>query len=190
MGRKESRSKFLSLVLRHKPETIGITLDSNGWANTDELIRNISINDKDFNMKVLEDIVRTDNKMRYSFNEDKTKIRANQGHSLTVDVELEIATPPDILFHGTHHAALLSISQHGLKKMDRMHVHLSDNYATAIRVASRRNDPVVLRIDATKMVEDGYKFYISKNRVWLIESVPVKYIIPTKSIFKGKWGTP
>ena len=131
MSRKDSRSKFLSLILRHKPETIGITLDSNGWADVSELLRKIAIKDPDFNMAVLEGIVRTDSKSRYSFNEDMTKIRANQGHSINVDVELKPTIPPDILYHGTSIDSVSSIIKHGLMKMGRLHVHLSDNYAHA-----------------------------------------------------------
>ena len=177
MSKKESRSKFLSLILRHKPETIGISLDDNGWADVNQLLSNIAIKDKDFNFKVLEDIVRTDGKKRYSFNDDKTKIRANQGHSIKVDVELKLATPPDILFHGTGSRAIDSIHKQGLKKINRLHVHLSDNYDTAVKVGSRHGIPVVIKIDAAKMLQDGYKFYISENGVWLVDNVPSKYFI-------------
>lgn len=180
MSKKENRSKFLSLILRHKPETIGISLDSNGWADVNELITKISLEDKDFNMEVLEDIVKTDSKMRYSFNEDKTKIRANQGHSIKVNVELKSPTPPSILFHGTSNKSLPDIMNSGLKKMSRLYVHLSDNYDTAFKVGKRHSGalpPVVLKIDAARMVADDYKFYISENGVWLIDHVPSKYII-------------
>lgn len=185
MSRKDSRSKFLSLILRHKPETIGITLDSNGWANVNELLRRIALGDPDFNMSVLIDIVKTDSKGRYSFNEDMTMIRANQGHSINVDVQLKVETPPDILYHGTSVNSVSSIIKHGLMKMGRLHVHLSDNYDTAIKVGSRHGSPVVLTIHASRMVEDGYKFYISENGVWLTDSVPPQYLIagpiPTKN---------
>lgn len=180
MSRKDSRSKFLSLILRHRPDTIGITLDSNGWANVNELLRRIAIGDPDFTMTVLMDIVRTDSKNRYSFNEDMTMIRANQGHSINVDVELKRATPPDILYHGTSMDSLSSIIRDGLKKMSRLYVHLSDNYDTAIKVGARHGSPVVLTIHASKMVEDGYKFYISENGVWLTDSVLPQYLIPMK----------
>ena len=176
MSRKDSRSRFLSLILRHKPETIGITLDSNGWADVNELLRRIAIGDSDFTMSVLEDIVKTDSKMRYSFNEDKTKIRANQGHSVNVDVELKVATPPDILYHGTCRDHISSIMTYGVMKMGRLHVHLTDNYDTAIKVGSRYGSPVVLRIHTSKMVEDGYKFYKSENGVWLVDYVPQQYL--------------
>jgi len=174
-------SKFISLILRHKPETIGITLNDNGWANVDDLINGIN---KSTNKKVncvtlaiLEDIVNSDNKNRYSFNNDKTFIRANQGHSIKVNVDLKEVTPPKILYHGTAEKYINSIRANGLKAMNRLYVHLSDNKQTAITVGSRHGIPIILEIDSTKMFEDGYKFYISENNVWLTNNVPQNYII-------------
>jgi putative RNA 2'-phosphotransferase len=167
-------SKYLCLILRHKPETIGITLDEHGWANVNDLIEGIN-QQCYFDMTTLEKIVATDNKQRYSFNEDKTKIRANQGHSVDVDVELEEVNPPEYLFHGTGRKYIDSIMKDGLVPKSRLYVHLSDNYNTAINVGMRHGEPVVLCIYAGDMYRDEYKFYRSKNGVWLVKHVPVEY---------------
>lgn len=151
-------------------------MDKNGLANINELIKNISKKDPYFDKDILFDIVQTDNKKRYLFNEDKTKIRANQGHSMNVDVELKEAIPPDTLYHGTSNLFINSIKDKGLLKRNRLYVHLSDNYNVAINVDKRHGDPIVLYIDAKQMVKDGYKFYLSKNLVWLVEFVPFKHI--------------
>lgn len=127
-------SRYLSLILRHKPEVIGITLDEHGWANVEELIAGIS-KTQPLDMELLDKIVQTDNKQRYSFNEDKTLIRANQGHSIPVDVELQRVTPPEILFHGTGEKYTDSIDQIGLIPNSRLYVHLSGDEATAVTVA-------------------------------------------------------
>ena len=174
MNLKET-SKFLSLILRHKPEVIGISLDEHGWANVDELIRGIS-KTREFNMDMLEEIVRTDNKQRYSFNADKTLIRANQGHSIPVDVELEVVEPPEILWHGTGRKYVSSIEKMGLIPKKRLYVHISDNKETAYQVGQRHGEAVIYKVLAGKMQEDGYTFYRSKNGVWLTEKVPVKYL--------------
>lgn len=168
-------SKLIALVLRHKPEKIGITLDEHGWANVDDLIEGIK-KTRPFDMATLEVIVATDNKMRYSFNEDKTKIRANQGHSIPVDVELEEAIPPDILYHGTGMKFVESIDKKGLIPKTRLYVHLSSNVDTAIKVGSRHGEPVVYSVKSRQMHRDGYKFYLSKNGVWLTKTVPVEYL--------------
>ena len=140
-------SKFLSLILRHKPETIEIKLDEHGWADVSELISGIS-KTRPFDMKMLEEIVRTDNKQRYSFNEDKTLIRANQGHSIPVDVELEKKTPPEFLYHGTGEKFVSSIDKEGLLSKSRLYVHLSKDIDTAVKVGSRHGKPVVYRVAA------------------------------------------
>ncbi len=176
MSKKDSTSKFLSLILRHKPETIGIKLDVNGWAYVDELIKQMSKRDVSFDMKVLEDIVTTDDKKRYSFNEDKTKIRANQGHSVKVNVSLKEMIPPNTLYHGTATRFMNSIKEKGILPGSRLYVHLSDDYKTAIKVGKRHGEPTVLLIDTKRMREDGYKFYLSENNVWLVEEVPFKYV--------------
>lgn len=166
-------SKYISLILRHKPEEAGISLDKNGWAKIDELIKGVSRKYKDFNMDILEEIVATDEKHRYSFNEDHTLIRANQGHSVKVDVELEQRKPPEFLYHGTGEKYRDSIDNIGLIPKSRLHVHLSDNMLTAVEVGGRHGDPVVYRVHAKEMYKNGFAFYLSKNGVWLTERVPV-----------------
>lgn len=164
-------SKYISLILRHKPETIGITLDEHGWANVDELIQGVHIS-----LEKLEEIVKTDNKQRYSFNEDHTKIRANQGHSIQVDVELEEKLPPSILYHGTATKYQESIEQSGLIPKSRLYVHLSKDIDTAKIVGSRHGKVIVYEVDCAKMIEDGCVFYLSKNGVWLTKEVKFKYL--------------
>ena len=171
----QDTSKFISLILRHKPETIGITLDEHGWANVDELIEGIS-KTHEINREILEEIVRTDNKQRYSFNEDKTLIRANQGHSIPVDVELEEVEPPKYLYHGTGEKFRESIDAEGLKPKSRLYVHLSEDIETATKVGSRHGKPVVYRVFAGWMHKNGFRFYKSVNGVWLTKDVPTKYI--------------
>ena len=168
-------SKFLSLILRHKPETIGIKLDEHGWADVSELISGIS-KTRPFDMKMLEEIVRTDNKQRYSFNENKTLIRANQGHSIPVDVELEKKTPPEFLYHGTGEKFVSSIDKEGLLSKSRLYVHLSKDTETAVKVGSRHGKPVVYRVAAGKMADKGYEFILSVNGVWLVKAVPAEYL--------------
>lgn len=168
--------KFLSLILRHNPETIGIKLDENGWAKVSELL--VGINNKGYkiDMPMLEEIVETNNKKRYSFNDDKTRIRANQGHSIDVDVELRAAVPPDVLYHGTADRFCNDIKKQGLQKQNRNHVHLSADKVTAVAVGTRHGRPVVLSINAKAMYKAGYVFYISENGIWLTADVPPQFI--------------
>lgn len=175
MKKLDKLSVFISLVLRHKPEAAGITLDEHGWANVEELLRGINETGRKINMEILENIVATDNKQRYSFNEDKTLIRANQGHSIPVDVGLKEQNPPEILYHGTATRFLNSILNDGLRPMSRLYVHLSKDIETAWKVGKRHGDPVILKINSRDMYKDGYKFYLSENGVWLIEKVDAKY---------------
>ena len=168
-------SKFLSLILRHKPETIEIKLDEHGWADVSELISGIS-KTRPFDMKMLEEIVRTDSKQRYSFNKDKTLIRANQGHSISVDVELEKKTPPEFLYHGTGEKFVSSIDKEGLLSKSRLYVHLSKDTDTAVKVGSRHGKPVVYRVTAGKMADEGFEFFLSVNGVWLTKAVPAEYL--------------
>lgn len=172
---KKETSKYISLILRHKPEVIGINIDEHGWANVSELIEGVG-RTHPLNMEVLEDIVATDEKQRYSFNEDKSLIRANQGHSIPVDVELEQVTPPEILWHGTGEKYVESIKQAGLMPKSRLYVHLSQEYDTAVNVGKRHGKPVVFKVRAKEMAQDGYLFYRSVNGVWLTKEVPVKYL--------------
>lgn len=173
---KKSISKFLSLILRHSPQTVQIQLDENGWANVDELITKCAKQKHIFTFKELEEVVATNDKKRFIFNEDKTKIRANQGHSIAIDLALQPQTPPDYLYHGTVSKFLNDIKKDGLLKMSRQHVHLSAEKETAIKVGSRRGLPVILIVQSSKMHQDGYSFYLSENGVWLTDHIPSNYI--------------
>ncbi|MDO5118248.1 MAG: RNA 2'-phosphotransferase [Eggerthellaceae bacterium] len=178
MGGNEAyvrESRFLSLVLRHKPEEAGISLDEHGWADVEELIKGIAARRR-FTREMLEEIVATDSKNRYSFNDDHTRIRANQGHSVNVDVELEPKDPPAMLYHGTAQKYLDPILEQGLLPKSRLYVHLSPDEETAVKVGSRHGSPIVLRVDAGAMHEDGFEFFLSKNGVWLTKQVPLQYL--------------
>lgn len=168
-------SKYISLILRHKPEAIGITLDEHGWANVNDLIKGINKTYK-LDIEILEEIVATDDKQRYAFNEDKTLIRANQGHSVDVDVELKEVEPPEYLWHGTGTKYVESIRNDGLVPKSRLYVHLSENYITAQQVGARHGNPYVFFVRSGDMHRDGYKFYKSANDVWLTKSVPIEYL--------------
>lgn len=176
MVQLDKMGRFISFILRHHPETIGISLDEYGWANVDELLSGINNSGRTVDMELLEEIVRTDQKQRYSFNEDKTLIRANQGHSISVDVELEEMQPPQVLYHGTASRFLDAIMQEGLKPMSRLYVHLSKDIETAKVVGARHGAPIILKINTSQMQEDGMKFYLSKNGIWLTKNIPTKYI--------------
>lgn len=168
-------SRFLSLILRHHPEKIGITLDAHGWAAVKDLLSGMS-KTYPIDMETLEEIVETDNKQRYSFNGDKTLIRANQGHSIDVDVELLKKEPPKILYHGTGKKYVSSIDKNGLISKSRLFVHLSADETTAITVGSRHGEPVLYKVMADEMYLNGYEFYLSINGVWLTKSVPLQYL--------------
>lgn len=172
---QENLSKYLALILRHKPEVIGITLDEHGWANVRELINGIN-KTQHFTMGMLEKIVAEDSKQRYSFNKEKTLIRANQGHSIQVDVELKECTPPDILFHGTGTKYCKSIDREGLIPKSRLYVHLSEDIDTALSVGGRHGDPVIYKVLAGDMYAAGHKFHKSVNGVWLVKDVPVEFL--------------
>ena len=173
----KSTSKFISLILRHKPEVIGITLDEHGWADVQALIDGINrAGGHALDKELLEEIVRTDKKQRYSFNEDHTLIRANQGHSVPVDAELQEKIPPDILWHGTGEKYVSSIDEQGLLPKSRLYVHLSSDMETARKVGSRHGKPVIYEIDCRRMAGDGYRFFLSANRVWLTKEVPALYL--------------
>lgn len=165
-------SRYLSLILRHKPEVAGVSLDKHGWAKVSELLPAMKID-----MDTLEKIVKTDEKMRYSFNSDKSKLRANQGHSIDVDVELEeLVDIPEVLYHGTGWKSVDSIMRTGLEKRTRKYVHLSGDRETALKVGARHGKPVVLAIDTQSMANNGFKIYKSANGVYLTDNVPVQYI--------------
>ncbi len=173
---KTRLSKFIALILRHKPEEIGITLDEHGWASVPLLISGINKSGYEIDMSILEEIVDEDEKQRYSFNSDKTKIRANQGHSVNVDVELKECEPPEQLFHGTGEKFAAAIRKEGLKSKSRLYVHLSNNKETAEKVGSRHGKPHVFFVHSGKMYRAGYKFYLSENGVWLTKYVPPEFL--------------
>ena len=166
----------MSLVLRHKPETIGIKLDPNGWADVDELLAGINAKGIKIDFELLEDVVLTNDKQRFTFDETCSRIRANQGHSVEVDLELTPLAPPELLFHGTVAPSIPGILANGLQKMNRQHVHLSKDLDTAVIVGKRRGNPLILQIAAGKMHADGHTFYRSQNGVWLCDFVPPHYL--------------
>ena len=175
MSNKET-SKYISLILRHKPQTIGITLDEHGWADVKELIKGVN-KTHPLTMEILEQIVAEDEKQRYSFNEDRTLIRANQGHSVQVDVELEEKTPPDALYHGTGEKFVAAIDKEGLIPKSRLYVHLSKDVETAKNVGARHGKPVIYEVKSGEMSKAGIKFYQSVNGVWLVKAVPLEYLV-------------
>ena len=174
-NKQNKTSKFISLILRHNPGIIGITLDEHGWADVDELIAGVS-KTHELNAEILSQIVENDNKQRYSFSPDKKLIRANQGHSIPVDVELEEREPPEILYHGTGTKSQESINAQGLLPMSRLYVHLSGDKDTAYKVGQRHGKPVIYQVKSGAMFRDGHKFFLSANKVWLCKFVPVKYL--------------
>lgn len=176
MNGTDKLSVFISLVLRHKPEAAHITLDEHGWADVEELLKGICDTGRKIDMDILEEIVAADKKQRYSFNQDKTLIRANQGHSIPVDVELKEQEPPEFLYHGTATRFLNDIMKEGLKPMSRLYVHLSKDIETAMKVGKRHGTPVILKIHSGDMYRAGYKYYLSENGVWLTKKVDVKYL--------------
>ncbi|WP_433957786.1 RNA 2'-phosphotransferase [Cytobacillus horneckiae] len=177
MSNHNKLSVFISLILRHKPEVINIKLDEFGYANVDQLINGIFKSGKHIDRNILQEIVEQDKKKRYSFNETKTLIRANQGHSINVNVPLEKKAPPEYLFHGTAEKSINSISQQGINKMNRLYVHLSDNEETAYHVGKRHGKVIILKIATKRMFDEGYEFLLSENGVWLVDVVPTQYIV-------------
>jgi len=171
------RSKYLSLILRHRPDKVGITLDDAGWVNVDTLLKAMKAKgDAGWSREILEEVVRNNDKKRFLISEDGKRIRASQGHSIDINLGYETVEPPTELFHGTVKSSLDSIWDNGLQKMKRHHVHLSTDTDTAKKVGSRRGNPIVLVIDSAQMYDDGYVFYLSDNEVWLTDHVPSQYI--------------
>lgn len=162
----------MSLVLRHRPESIGLTLTPEGWANVSELIARMQEKGTAIDFATIQTIVDTNDKKRFAFNEDKTMIRASQGHSIDVDLGLEEKLPPDTLYHGTAARLADKILREGLQKQQRHHVHLSTDTGTAKAVGSRHGQPIVFAVDAKAMAAAGLKFYVSDNGVWLTGEVP------------------
>jgi putative RNA 2'-phosphotransferase len=169
-------SKYLSLHLRHRPEALGLTLEPGGWVSVDTLIRAAASKGFAFSRDELDRVMADNDKQRFAFDDDRTRIRANQGHSVEVDLELQPTAPPKILYHGTGEKTVPTIVREGLRKMRRHHVHLSSNPDTARTVGARHGRPVVFDIDAARMARDGHTFYRSENGVWLVEQVPSEYL--------------
>ena len=178
---RKSVSKFFSLILRHRPEQIGLTLDKNGWADIDELLAKANLHNRTglcITREVLMEIVATNDKKRFTVSEDGSRIRAAQGHSTQqVQIEHQAAEPPAVLYHGTAEKHLPSIRGQGLHGVSRHYVHLSADEETAVKVGARHGKPVVLRIDTAVMTAASHKFYLADNGVWLTESVPPQYIV-------------
>ena len=170
------KSKYLSKHLRHSPEGIGLTLAEGGWVSVDDLLGACARNRFALSRAELDELVEKNSKQRFSFDETRTRIRANQGHSVEVDLQLSPAMPPDVLYHGTGHGSVETILRDGLLKMNRHHVHLSVDVETATKVGARHGRPVVLTVDAKAMSAAGHLFYVSDNGVWLVETVPSAFL--------------
>jgi putative RNA 2'-phosphotransferase len=174
--RTVKRSKFLSLILRHQPETVGIVLDPAGWVDVAVLLDALAAHGRPMRRSELDQVVAENDKKRFAFDDGGTRIRASQGHSVSVDLGYTDAEPPPLLFHGTHPSVLDAIRREGLRPMQRHDVHLSPVRETAARVGARRGRPVVLTVDATRMSADGHRFRVSANGVWLTDAVPPQYL--------------
>lgn len=173
----QTSSKFLSYILRHNPGEIGLHLDGNGWANVSELISKCN-KEKDYSLDIhkLNDLVKNNDKQRFIFNKDKTKIRANQGHSIKIDLGLNPVKPPDLLYHGTAEKHYHNIRKNGILKMKRNHVHLSSTTKVAKEIGKRHGKPIILKINAKEMYQNDINFYLSENRVWLTFNISPQYI--------------
>jgi putative RNA 2'-phosphotransferase len=183
MTKKHQRtSRFLSLVLRHDPAVIGLQLDPQGWASVDDLLAALKDHRKPLTLSELKSIVSGNNKRRFHFSEDGTRIRAAQGHSIEVDLQFNEQTPPDLLFHGTATRFMNLIEREGINKMSRQHVHLSADIRTAHSSGRRHEKSVILEVAAALMQTHGFKFFLSQNGVWLTESVPPDYLARRFSI--------
>jgi len=169
-------SKLLSLVLRHRPERLGLTLDSHGWVDVDTLLAAAAAHDVQLDRETFDRVVRENDKRRFELGDDGRRVRASQGHSVPVDLGLPPVVPPPVLYHGTAARAVDAIRREGIRRGRRTHVHLSADEATARSVGQRHGAPVVLRIDAGRMHRDGHTFVRAANGVWLVEAVPPDYI--------------
>ncbi|KAF0178481.1 MAG: putative RNA 2'-phosphotransferase [Limisphaerales bacterium] len=169
-------SKFLSLVLRHQPEQVGITLDRAGWVEIEALLAALNQHGCQLDREGLDALVRASDKQRFALSVDGLRIRASQGHSVSVDLQYEPQPPPELLYHGTPARFVDAIRRQGLLKLQRHHVHLSAEEATAVRVGQRRGTAVVLTIRTGEMRRSGHTFYRSANGVWLVDHVPPQFI--------------
>jgi putative RNA 2'-phosphotransferase len=169
-------SKFLSYVLRHQPQSIGLTLGEGGWVSVESLLEACARHGKSLDLATLERVVRENSKQRFAFSPDRASIRASQGHSVDVELGYSAATPPAVLYHGTVERFLPAIHRQGLQRGERHHVHLSADKTVAASVGQRRGKPVVLEVDAAAMVGDGHAFFRSDNGVWLTHEVPARFL--------------
>ena len=169
-------SKFLSLVLRHQPETIGIELDPNGWADVETLLQKSNSNEIKLDKEILIHIVETNSKKRFAFNHTFDRIRASQGHSVEIELGYTSQKPPKILYHGTGEKSVQSILDTGLQKQSRQQVHLSADIETAVKVGQRHGKPFVFKVLAEQMFNDNFEFFVSDNDIWLTDNVPTKYL--------------
>ena len=169
-------SRFLSLILRHKPEEIGISLDANGWADVDAVLNGVNRSGRRIDHEILEHIVASDEKGRYVFSDDGKRIRACQGHSVAIDMQFTPVQPPEFLYHGTASRFSEQIANDGLQPQSRQYVHLSSDRETAVHVGSRHGKPVVYVVLAQQMSQAGFPFYCSENKVWLTTHVPFEYL--------------
>jgi len=177
MSKKDiSKSKFLSIVLRHEPEAVGVTLDEHGWIEVELLLMALVAKGKTLSRPELDQLVCESDKQRFAFSEEGLRIRANQGHSVKVDLELAPKFPPELLYHGTPGKFVDSIMKIGLLKGERHHVHLSPDIQTATKVGERRGLPIILEIKSEDMHRAGHLFYVSANGVWLVDTVPPAFI--------------
>lgn len=181
----KERSRLLSRILRHKPQSVGIELDEQGWVAVDVLLKALQNSKFTMDRAVLDEVVAKNDKQRFSYSADGTKIRANQGHSVKVSLGLVPQTPPDVLYHGTAQASLESIYKTGLSPQKRHHVHLSPDIPTAIKVGKRHGKVAVLAVDAKAMSDLGYVFYVSDNGVWLTDAVPAQYLTRLMDLGNG-----
>ena len=175
-GNYKHISKFMSLVLRHKPELVGITLDANGWTDLATLISRLNEHGTTVDLDTMMHIIETNPKKRFALNDTRDKIRASQGHSVNVDLGYTPQIPPGILYHGTGQKAVESILATGLHKSGRQHVHLSLDIATAVQVGQRQGKPAIFKVMASAMHAQGHLFYLSENGVWLADHVPVSFL--------------
>lgn len=171
-----SVSKYLSRHLRHQPDRIGITPDAAGWVDVDELLAACARNSFPITPEQLRHVVAVNDKQRFSFDDTGTRIRANQGHTIEVSLDLPVSAPPDRLYHGTIDRSVGTIRREGLRAMKRHDVHLSPDVETARKVGARRGKPVILKVDAAAMAAAGHEFRVSANGVWLVPEVPPEFI--------------
>ena len=183
----KKESIFLSLVLRHKPEAIDLKLDEYGWLNVKEVLSGMKKKGYEIDNVILEEIVEDDEKQRYTLDKERGLIRANQGHSIPVNLLLTGKEPPEFLYHGTSEKALDDILRSGILRMKRQYVHLSKDVETARLVGRRHGNPIVIKVSALEFFNDGGKFYLSENKVWLSDDVPVKYLVKQLAWQKVKY---